>query len=131
MASGTTTGGCEFSSLGASLLGVDVEDASLLFGEGGAVVQHRAVRQGRRGEGRDVESLLALGLPDRGAEVAQRPDHGAVHSSTAGDCSQASAARTGRLLDAEGQLLRCRRMVVRRLHRLPVFGVGSFTLEAT
>ena len=65
--------------VGTSLLGVDVEDAPLPLGEGGAVVQHRAVRQGGRGEGRDVEGLLALGLPDRGAEVAQRPDHGAVH----------------------------------------------------
>ena len=73
---GTTTGGCEFSSLGASLLGVDVEDAPLLLGEGGAVVEHRAVRQGRRGEGRDVEGLLALGLSDRGVQC---PDHGAVH----------------------------------------------------
>ena len=42
-------------------------------------MQHRAVRQGRRGEGRNVEGLLAFGLPDRGAEVAQRPDHGAVY----------------------------------------------------
>lgn len=75
--------------VGPSLLGVDVEDAPLLFGEGGAVVQHRAVRQGRRGEGRDVECLFALGLPDRGAEVSQRTDHGAVHPQ-----QQASAART-------------------------------------
>lgn len=100
MASGTTTGGCEFSSLGASLLGVDVEDAPLLLGEGGAVVEHRAVRQGRRGEGRDVEGLLALGLSDRGAEVAHRPDHGAVHPEHGRRLLAGVRCPHGRLLEA-------------------------------
>lgn len=50
--------------VGPSLLSVNVEDAPLPLGKGGAVVEHRAVLQGCRGEGRDVEGLLALGLPD-------------------------------------------------------------------
>lgn len=110
--------------MGTALLGVDVEDAPLLLGEGGAVLEHRAVRQGRRCEGRDVEGLLALGLPDRGAEVAQRPDHGAVHPQHDGRLLAGVRCPHGRLLDAEGQFLWCWRMVVCRFHRLPVFEVG-------
>lgn len=86
--------------VGPSLFGIDVEDAPLLLGEGGAVVQHRAVRQGRRGEGRDVEGLFALGLPDRGAEVAQRPDHGAVHPQHGGRLLAGVRRPYSRLLDA-------------------------------
>ena len=110
--------------VGTSLFGIDVEDAPLLFGKGGAVVQHRAIRQGCRGEGRDVEGLLALGLPDRGAEVAQCPDHGAVHPQHGGRLLAGVRCPHGRLLDAEGQFLRCWRMVVCRFHRLPVFRIG-------
>ena len=110
--------------VGTSLLGVDVEDAPLLLGEGGSVVEHRAVRQGCRGESRDVEGLLALGLPDRGAEVAQRPDYGAVHPQHGGRLLAGVRCPYGRLFDKEGQFLRCWRMVVCRFHCLPVLGGG-------
>ena len=109
--------------VGTSLLSVNVEDATLPLGEGGAVVEHRAVRHGRRREGRNVEGLLAFGLSDRGAEVTQRPDYGAVHPQHGGRLLAGVRCPHGRLLDAEGQFLWCWRMVVCRFHCLPVLRV--------
>lgn len=61
-----------------ALLGIDVEDFSLVLGQFRRVQQYRAVLQRRRDDGGDVERLLAFRLADGRAEIAQCADDSSV-----------------------------------------------------
>ena len=62
-----------------ALFRVNVENLPFVLREAGTVMQHHAIYQSSRSDGRDVEGLLAFGFPDGRTEISQSPDDGIIH----------------------------------------------------
>ena len=61
-----------------ALFGVHIKDFPFVRRQARRIVQHLVIGQCRCNDGGDVERLLAFRLACGGAEVAQRPDGGAM-----------------------------------------------------
>ena len=62
-----------------ALFRVNIENLPFVLREAGAVMQHRAICQSSRSDGRDVEGLLAFGFTDGRTEISQSSDDGIIH----------------------------------------------------
>ena len=99
-----------------ALFRVNVENLPFILREAGSVMQHSAIYQSSRSDGRDIEGLFAFGFPDGCAEVPQSPDYGIIHHQHGSRLLVCPGYADDRFVYVSFQFLRGRNIVVHLFH---------------